>query len=192
MANAARAKERWATEPGYRDRGKISQRNYRVSLNSQPEKKAVRLKSKSESSKRARQTPGFRTWLAEYKVSEAGERRRLKNLAFQAAKYRTPEGRAAAAAIRHQRRAAGGPPPDKESMRRLYATRICFYCGVGMDPSVGRYDPLKTTIDHKIPLVRGGTNASENLVACCFGCNTQKNARTAGEFLAYIAKVGLR
>jgi hypothetical protein len=48
----------------------------------------------------------------------------------------------------------------------------CRYCG--------RTDHL--TIDHVIPLSRGGTNRPENLVTACRYCNSQKSARTPEEW----------
>lgn len=47
----------------------------------------------------------------------------------------------------------------------------CVYCG---DPAAH--------IDHVVPLVRGGTNAAENLAAACARCNLSKGPKTAAEF----------
>lgn len=49
--------------------------------------------------------------------------------------------------------------------------RVCFYC-----------PELATTVDHVIPLVRGGTNYEGNLVPCCRRCNSSKAARTVAEW----------
>lgn len=49
--------------------------------------------------------------------------------------------------------------------------RSCAYC-----PS------LATTVDHVIPLVRGGTNHEGNLVPCCKQCNSSKAARLVSEW----------
>lgn len=49
--------------------------------------------------------------------------------------------------------------------------RSCAYC-----PS------LATTVDHVIPLVRGGTNHEGNLVPCCRRCNSSKAARLISEW----------
>jgi len=51
---------------------------------------------------------------------------------------------------------------------------ICFYCG----------EAKKLTVDHKIPLARGGTDDIRNIVPACRSCNSSKNARTAKEYLA--------
>lgn len=47
----------------------------------------------------------------------------------------------------------------------------CRYCGADSDLS----------IDHVIPVSRGGSNDPENLVAACLPCNLQKGARTPRE-----------
>lgn len=43
----------------------------------------------------------------------------------------------------------------------------CMYCKK-------EFDRKKLTIDHVIPRSRGGTNAWNNVVACCKPCNTKK------------------
>ena len=41
--------------------------------------------------------------------------------------------------------------------------KACIYCG-----------ELATTVDHVVPLVRGGTNYEGNLAPCCKSCNSSK------------------
>ena len=48
----------------------------------------------------------------------------------------------------------------------------CAYCG--------RFRPL--TVDHRIPLARGGSNWIWNLLPACSSCNRKKGARTEWEF----------
>lgn len=72
-----------------------------------------------------------------------------------------------------------------ETIARVRRTRVCHYCGVGIEDTPGRKThPCKTTIDHKMPLARGGTNEESNLVAACRQCNNCKGRRTAEEFMA--------
>ena len=49
--------------------------------------------------------------------------------------------------------------------------KSCAYC-----------DALATTVDHVIPLVRGGTNYEGNLVPACRSCNSRKAARLVIEW----------
>lgn len=44
----------------------------------------------------------------------------------------------------------------------------CAYCDVDLGRSA--------TLDHVHPKMRGGLTHPQNLVACCFGCNTAKSA----------------
>lgn len=50
----------------------------------------------------------------------------------------------------------------------------CYYCGVQTD---------NLTVDHYIPLSRGGTNWIENIVPACPACNYSKQDRTGEEYL---------
>lgn len=48
---------------------------------------------------------------------------------------------------------------------------LCSYCG-----------NRATTIDHVVPLVRGGTNSEGNLAPCCKSCNSRKGGRMVIEW----------
>ena len=52
----------------------------------------------------------------------------------------------------------------------------CFYCGCELNDS-------NRTLDHFIPLCKGGANIKENVVACCFGCNNKKGKKTYEEYI---------
>lgn len=73
---------------------------------------------------------------------------------------------------------------ERAKARRLRQTRwwrrqiergICYYCG----KKVG---PHEITMDHKIPLSRGGTSDRENIVPCCKECNNKKKYLTPWEW----------
>jgi 5-methylcytosine-specific restriction endonuclease McrA len=51
----------------------------------------------------------------------------------------------------------------------------CFYCATILTKQT-------RTLDHKLPLSRGGTNEIENLVPACRRCNHRKGKKTAEEF----------
>ena len=67
--------------------------------------------------------------------------------------------------------------------RRKYRLRAfkreqgkCFYCGIDV--------PIeKSTLDHIIPVVKGGRTKFTNLVYCCEPCNYEKNDQDAEGFL---------
>ena len=52
----------------------------------------------------------------------------------------------------------------------------CFYCG----SKVGRQN--QPTIDHMIPLSRGGDNQLENLTIACRSCNARKGTKSVEQF----------
>lgn len=49
----------------------------------------------------------------------------------------------------------------------------CRYCG-WVPPATG-VEGL--TLDHVVPVARGGDNSRDNLVTCCFSCNQEKADR---------------
>ena len=72
---------------------------------------------------------------------------------------------------------------EREKARELKKTRwwqellnkgLCYYC----DKTCVREE---LTMDHKVPLARGGSSSRNNIVACCKSCNSQKKSRTAAE-----------
>ena len=44
---------------------------------------------------------------------------------------------------------------------------ICHYCG-------GKFPPSELTMDHIVPLSRGGHSTKGNIVPCCKACNNSK------------------
>jgi hypothetical protein len=40
------------------------------------------------------------------------------------------------------------------------------------------------TLDHVKPIAEGGDNSLENLITACLGCNSRKNRKPLGDFLA--------
>ena len=65
---------------------------------------------------------------------------------------------------------------EKEKARELRKTQwwknrvakgICRYCG-------GAFPPAELTMDHLVPIVRGGKSIRGNLVPACKECNNRK------------------
>lgn len=55
----------------------------------------------------------------------------------------------------------------------------CYYCGEPISQD-------KLTLDHKIPLSRGGKSNLSNLVFCCWNCNQEKDDMTDSEYREYL------
>jgi 5-methylcytosine-specific restriction endonuclease McrA len=66
-----------------------------------------------------------------------------------------------------------------------HADARCYYCSAPLtDPLHGR----EASIDHKLPVSRGGTNSVENTVLACFPCNKDKGDMTEEEFAVFRAQ----
>ena len=63
--------------------------------------------------------------------------------------------------------------------RRKTATGVCYYCG-------RKFSPAELTMDHKIPLGRGGTSDKINIVAACKECNNKKKYLLPTEWEEYM------
>ncbi|MBF0235663.1 MAG: HNH endonuclease [Desulfamplus sp.] len=51
--------------------------------------------------------------------------------------------------------------------KRRRSQGICHYCG-------GGFPPKELTMDHLVPIARGGRSVKNNVVPCCKDCNTKK------------------
>jgi len=63
-----------------------------------------------------------------------------------------------------------------ELLKSLYAEPACYYCGEDTPSNL-------RTIDHKIPLSKGGGHVADNLVMACWSCNCSKRDLNEIEFL---------
>jgi 5-methylcytosine-specific restriction enzyme A len=77
---------------------------------------------------------------------------------------------------------------EKDRARKLRASQwwkrkrssgICYYCKQHCAPK-------ELTMDHVIPLCRGGHTEKYNIVACCKNCNTKKRQYLPAEWDEYI------
>ena len=76
---------------------------------------------------------------------------------------------------------APGTHTAEQVRSQLYAQQgNCDYCYVHMGQAF--------TIDHVIPLSRGGSNGIENIVCACGSCNSSKGTKTGEEFRAYLSR----
>ena len=63
--------------------------------------------------------------------------------------------------------------------KRKCARGICFYCQ-------GRVPAHELTMDHIVPIARGGRSTKGNLVPACKDCNNQKKQLLPMEWEAYL------
>lgn len=63
------------------------------------------------------------------------------------------------------------------------ATGLCHYCGCQVKPK-------ELTLDHVVPVIRGGRSTRGNCVACCKECNSQKKHMLPIEWQAYLERLG--
>lgn len=89
-------------------------------------------------------------------------------------RYRTyrAENRHKFIAYQNKRRVPG--EMDAEHVRLLRETGKCWYCG--------QYHVV--TIDHVLPLSRGGTHGIDNLAPACASCNSSKGPKLLSEWSA--------
>ena len=64
------------------------------------------------------------------------------------------------------------PAVDDQVRRR--AAQLCEYCHASE-----RWQYVKFTFDHVVPLSRGGTDSVDNLALACFHCNRRKSDKTS-------------
>ena len=82
---------------------------------------------------------------------------------------------------------ASAPPEhqkrEKAKARELRASQwwkqeigkgICYHCE-------GKFKPPELTMDHLIPIARGGKSDKKNCVPCCKDCNSKKGHKTRAE-----------
>ncbi len=63
--------------------------------------------------------------------------------------------------------------------KRRCAKGKCHYCG---QPT----PPKELTMDHVVPIARGGKSSKGNVVPCCKACNTQKKNLLPMEWETYV------
>lgn len=85
------------------------------------------------------------------------------------------ENPATMAAITARRRNAAGPGVTNEQWRLILSMtdNRCSYCG----------RDGKMTMDHVVPLSRGGLHAVENVTPACHSCNSRKNAKDVRDWM---------
>ena len=77
---------------------------------------------------------------------------------------------------------------EKEKARELRASQwwkrrlaegICHYCQQ-------QFKPSELTMDHVVPVIRGGKSTKGNVVPCCKECNNKKRHMLPMEWMEYL------
>ena len=66
--------------------------------------------------------------------------------------------------------------------KRKRAAGQCHYCQQS-------FAPKELTMDHVVPLIRGGQTTKSNVVPCCQHCNSQKQHLLPVEWGAYLERL---
>lgn len=66
--------------------------------------------------------------------------------------------------------------------KRKRSTGVCHYCG-------GVFPPRELTMDHLVPLARGGRTVKANLVPACRECNSKKRYMLPLEWEEYMSSL---
>jgi 5-methylcytosine-specific restriction endonuclease McrA len=64
---------------------------------------------------------------------------------------------------------------------------LCYWCHRKLRDPEGVF---RGTRDHLMPLVKGGSDSIDNIVATCWPCNREKGVKTPGEYRIYLAQHG--
>ncbi len=63
--------------------------------------------------------------------------------------------------------------------QNLIQNTVCYYCQIAIRKT-------EVTMDHIVPISRGGRSTQGNLVPACKSCNEQKRSLTAVEWQDYL------
>lgn len=66
--------------------------------------------------------------------------------------------------------------------QRKISEGVCYYCG-------RKFPPSQLTMDHIIPLIRGGKSTKSNIVPACKECNSKKKYLLPFEWNEYLERI---
>jgi 5-methylcytosine-specific restriction endonuclease McrA len=79
--------------------------------------------------------------------------------------------------VRAKRHRVKSDLTTKQIVNLFNENHTCYYC---KKPITSAYE---LSIDHVVPMCRGGENTLKNVIVCCDICNLQKGKREEREFL---------
>ena len=71
---------------------------------------------------------------------------------------------------------------DSQWWKRKRSSGICYYCG-------GKFRPVELTMDHLVPIARGGRSVQGNVVPACKDCNSKKKYLLPSEWEEYLRTI---
>ena len=71
---------------------------------------------------------------------------------------------------------------DSQWWKRRLAKGVCGYCGLPTPPK-------ELTMDHIVPIARGGRSTKGNVLAACKACNTAKKQLLPMEWDQYLQQI---
>ena len=96
----------------------------------------------------------------------------------------------------HIRRARRNQAPFETGITRVALRKRdgdqCAYCEVTLNfvrAKNRKFKPEDATIEHRLPLSRGGRHTWENTVLACRECNLSKGMKTEPEFAQYLKEI---
>ncbi|MDA8387481.1 MAG: HNH endonuclease [Nitrospiraceae bacterium] len=66
--------------------------------------------------------------------------------------------------------------------KRKRSSGLCHFCG-------GKFDPRELTMEHVVPLMRGGRSVRGNIVPACKKCNQEKKNLLPVEWEEYLRRL---
>ena len=169
-----RLRDRYARDPVFREKRKASSRvNGLNRYHNTPGVKEAKLAQQRE---RYARDPEFRA--ANLAASTSWQKTHSEQYALQK--------KAAAANVAAKKQDIAGRLRVSDIRRLVESNPMqCAYCGGSLSSLPGKHEIW--SLDHKVPLSRGGANEYSNLAIADSKCNTSKSDRTPAEFKAYKA-----
>ncbi|MGW9637448.1 HNH endonuclease [Nocardiopsis alba] len=128
----------------------------------------------ADACQRARAAERMRSWQQQYKEQHGHWQTRPYDKSDKARKQ--------ASVRRHRRRALEAQAFVEDFTPESIYERdswTCHLCGQGIGKTTKAPDPGAPSIDHIVPLSRGGKHERSNVAAAHFGCNARKGNRIA-------------
>lgn len=96
---------------------------------------------------------------------------------------RTPEAAGEIRARRAKAEAEGNATPALIQAKWEASSGICCLCGESINPDLKSPDAMSLTVEHKVPIARGGRHDIDNIDFAHRVCNSSKGARTTEEYM---------